>query len=32
MEFELQWLSDPEIFQVNTLPPVSDHLIYANMQ
>ena len=30
MQFDLKWLSDPEIFQVNTLPPVSDHLIYAS--
>ena len=30
MEFDIRWLADPEVFQVNTLPPVSDHLIYAS--
>ena len=30
MNFDLKWLADPEVFQVNTLPPVSDHLCYAD--
>ena len=28
--FTPDWLSDPEIFAVNTLPPFSDHEIYAD--
>ena len=27
--FTTEWLSDPEIFAVNTLPPFSDHEVYA---
>ena len=28
--FTPEWLSDPEIFAVNTLPPFSDHEVYAS--
>lgn len=28
--FDLRWLSDPEVFAVNQLPPCSDHRIYAS--
>ncbi|MBR6027477.1 MAG: DUF4981 domain-containing protein [Clostridia bacterium] len=30
MQFDLSWLSDPTVFQVGTLPPVSDHEVYAD--
>lgn len=29
MEFQLAWLTDPTVFQVNRLPACSDHEIYA---
>ena len=30
MEMNLKWLSDPTVFQVNRLPAVSSHRIYAD--
>lgn len=31
MPFNPAWLSDPTVFQVNRLPPVSDHLIFRSL-
>lgn len=30
MAFDLNWLSNPEVFQVGTLPPHSDHDVFAD--
>lgn len=32
MEFQLAWLSDPTVFSVQALPPVSDHELFATAE
>ena len=31
MNCSLDWLSDPEVFEVNRLPAHSDHIVYSNI-
>ncbi len=31
MQFSLDWLTDPEVFSVGEMPPVSDHAFYASL-
>jgi len=32
MNFDVNWLANPEVFSVNQLPPVSDHEIFASRE